>query len=450
MPVSITEDLPVNKEAEQRLIASVLITPSAISKVEYIKPEYFYTNGHQLIWKAILSMELPDKFMLIELLRQQKVLTQVGGDLRGREYILDLYTWENTSGRIKVYAQQVLNIAIRRKAIERAIKTIDEAIGYSNPEIAPFLETIEENAVKVSSMSVDRRGPVSFKKIKSQIIEDLKNRYNNPDRAIIKTGFIDIDKAMGGFEPGGFYLVGARTHHGKSEFSMNVAINIAKQLSKGEVVLYFSTEQPDIDIGKRVTQMLVGASASQMRIPQDIFDEAQFDVFIKQIERINAQLIIDSTPSPTPGYVSTTIRQIQTIRDVKLVILDWVGMMNPVGTNAKNDAEKYKYLHRMVKQIAILRNVPILATDQVKVSVDDRNNKQPQIGDIMHGVSSFADVILTVLNPLVYNPQTTEANQLFFYKAKDRFMGNPTTVTLYRNPVTGRHENIQKGGWTNA
>ena len=45
---------PQNLEAEMALIASVILMPSVIDEVFYVRTDHFYADRHQKIWTVLL------------------------------------------------------------------------------------------------------------------------------------------------------------------------------------------------------------------------------------------------------------------------------------------------------------------------------------------------------------------------------------------------------------
>lgn len=73
----------------------------------------------------------------------------------------------------------------------------------------------------------------------------------------LSTGYPSLDEKMGGLEPGSVVLIGGETSNGKSMLSLNIALNVAKEMVN---VLYLSLEMTRKQVWKRIitiTEMTV-------------------------------------------------------------------------------------------------------------------------------------------------------------------------------------------------
>ena len=74
---------------------------------------------------------------------------------------------------------------------------------------------------------------------------------------IIKSGFTDLDKAIGGFLPGEFVVIGGRPGMGVTQLQVNMALNISKTVP----VQYFTFDFSSTQLTNRYFLFFIGANS---------------------------------------------------------------------------------------------------------------------------------------------------------------------------------------------
>ena len=123
----------------------------------------------------------------------------------------------------------------------------------------------------------------------------------------ISTGYIDLDRAMNGYEKGRVYLIGADSGVGKSIYGQNTARSLNKRGQRGAVV---SFELP-------VKEYIERAIASESEIDLNIIKQHRMDA--AQIERFKEVLGRMGTSSAALHYV---FMDKPTLADLKAKILE--------------------------------------------------------------------------------------------------------------------------------
>jgi hypothetical protein len=105
--------------------------PSAISQVRhFLKPDHFYSEAHQLIYKAVLDTPEDDLDMrtVVNTLRSQGKIELVGG----AHYIAELTAKVSSGANIEYHARVVIEFAMMRELLTMAgdifLKAYDDSI----------------------------------------------------------------------------------------------------------------------------------------------------------------------------------------------------------------------------------------------------------------------------------------------------------------------------------
>lgn len=96
----------------------------------------------------------------------------------------------------------------------------------------------------------------------------------------LSTGYSTLDAKMGGLEPGSVVLIGGETSNGKSMLAINIALNIAKEMTN---VLYMSLEMTRKQVWKRV-MAITDMTPARMAEELDFSVQESFNLEYKDIE----------------------------------------------------------------------------------------------------------------------------------------------------------------------
>ena len=112
---------PQAVELEEAVLGALMLERDSIIAVqEYVRPETFYTEEHQLIYKAIesLSAELKpiDLYTVTERLRSRKELKKVGG----AAYLATLTQKVGSAANVEFHAKIIAQKYVQRELIRSA------------------------------------------------------------------------------------------------------------------------------------------------------------------------------------------------------------------------------------------------------------------------------------------------------------------------------------------
>ena len=100
-------------------------------------------------------------------------------------------------------------------------------------------------------------------------IADVASSYLNsheeyPDYSPVLSGFMDLDRIIGGFYPGDLIILGGRPGVGKSDFAMNIARMVSFRFARK--VAFFSLQNSRHKVAERVLSAHSGVAADRIRI----------------------------------------------------------------------------------------------------------------------------------------------------------------------------------------
>lgn len=221
-------------EAEQGLLASVLVEPRDFAKVAYLKPEDFVEGWHQEIWSAIL-----DAFNAGAAPHRLAVATRLPKEL-------DLYTLKLTQSVVSTMNNEHYAAAVRDFSIRRQLKGLGEMTAMTAEDGNKTSDELIAEAI--GDLQRLSRGGVKAARGKRDVALRIGEALSKP-APFFPTGLPSLDKAIGGgFFAGKCYGVAARKKVGKTVIAGTISHNMN---GKGLKHLFLAGEMSPEEIEQR-------------------------------------------------------------------------------------------------------------------------------------------------------------------------------------------------------
>jgi replicative DNA helicase len=298
-------------------------------------------------------------------------------------------------------ANEIVKLAYKEElAIEEVMNEAEKNVfGVSEHRLTRDLQPIQE----VLSEYYDR-------------IDQLSRR--DEDTFGVPTGFIDLDRMLGGLQPSDLIIIAGRPGMGKTAFMLSAAKNAA-QVHKKHVAI-FSLEMSNEQLVQRLIAQETGIDTHRLRTGK--LNEDEWPLFTQAIEVLgDTRIFLDDTPSLTPIQIRTKCRRLHMEYHLDLVILDYLQLMSS-GSRSENRVQEVSYISRNMKVLARELSVPVLAAAQLSRAVEQRADKDPQLSDLRESGSleQDADIVMFIHRPEVYEKDTLKQNIAQIKIAKHR------------------------------
>lgn len=410
---------PHNLEAEQAILAGVLINNDALNQVmDILSPDDFYRESHTLLFEGMTTLynnnEPIDLITLSEHLTRGDRLEKAGGV----EYLASLVDAVSTSAGILYHAQIVRDLAVRRKLINQC-SLISESCFQNWSETDELLDMAEqsifdiaENKIGESFASMEDVVKGSFKKIES---------LSEQDGFVtgVPTGFPDFDNLTAGFQPSDLIIIAGRPSMGKTAFALNIGYHAAEKTGKGVAV--FSLEMSKLQLGIRLLGFEAQIDAKKLRT--GFLRDKDWGKLTEAAGRLSSlPIFIDDNSSLGVLEMKAKCRRLAKKYEMGMVIVDYMQLIQG-RRSAESRQLEISEISRSLKALAKDLNVPVVALSQLNRKVEDRPNKRPQLADLRESgaIEQDADVIAFIYRDEVYHPTTEEnANIAEVILAKQR------------------------------
>ncbi len=119
------------------------------------------------------------------------------------------------SQNIEYYCQIVRNDFFRRRIVDTCQRTIQGAMSFSGG-VESYIETVEKEFLTISAEH-DRKGILGGRLVLDLAIEEIEKALMRQDELTgISTGFLELDKNIGGFQRSDLIILAARPGMGKT------------------------------------------------------------------------------------------------------------------------------------------------------------------------------------------------------------------------------------------
>lgn len=396
---------PQDLEAEQSVLGAILIDNSTLTLLpDYLDGEDFYREAHRDIYRAMLELnkkqEPIDAVTLCGLLRDQGLLEQIGGP----SYIGELAAVVPSATVIRSYARRVTNKAnLRRLA---AVATDIASSCYENPvDVQGFLEQSERVLFNLASKRQKQTARfITMTEGTGTFIKEVERAQETKTNLVgIATGFNDLDKTIGGLEPGNLILIAARPSAGKTALAINIATNMALDNTAGAVA-FFSLEMSSGSIISRF--VCSHARLDLLKIRRGYIAQSEYPKLAQACADLSqTHILIDDSASLTPMQLRARCQIASQRAGVPLtcVIVDYLQLMKSNEDRATREREVAD-VSQALKALAKELKIPVIALSQLSRQVESRSDKHPLLADLRESGSleQDADIILFIYRDEMY------------------------------------------------
>ena len=404
---------PQARDLEEAVLGAIMLEKSAFDTViEILKPECFYVDAHQRIFRAMQSLaqkSMPiDLLTVVEELRTKEELELVGGPY----YVTKLTNAVVSSANVETHSRIILQKFIQRDLIRISGEVISDAYEDST-DVFDLLDEAESKLFEITNnhlrKNFDSIDTVLVKTI--QRIEDMRNRQE--DITGVPSGFPSLDRITYGWQPTDLVILAARPSVGKTAFALNLARNAALHAPRSTPIAFFSLE---MSAGQLVQRILSAESEIWLeKIARGKMEEHEMQQLYRNgIQRLqNAPIFIDDTPALNIFELRAKCRRLKNKHNVSLIIIDYLQLMSGTGDKrSSNREQEISTISRNLKGLAKELGIPIIALSQLSREVEKRKegDKMPQLSDLRESgaIEQDADMVMFLYRPEYYNITANE------------------------------------------
>ena len=394
---------PQNVEAEQAVLASMLLDPGAIDKIEeFLTEEAFYRGAHRAVFAAINALsqrnEPTDLITVTAELERQGRLAEIGG----ATFLQSLLDSVPTAANVEYHGRLVLEKAVLRKLIEISTLIIEESYEAAGPW-ADILDHAEQRLFGLGQARINREfSPI--KDILTGTFEILVDPYENK-RAVtgVPTGYPDLDRLTSGWQKSDLIIIAGRPSMGKTSLMLNIAENAA--IDHKIPVGIFSLEMSREQIVQRFLSSRARVPAQRLRT--GYLKESEWPLLTKSAAHLSeAPIFIDDTPAIGLMEMRAKARRLQARYGLGMIIVDYLQLGKGVA-GVESRQQEISQISQGLKALAKELQIPVLAGSQLSRAVEARENKRPILSDLRESgaIEQDADIVIFIYREEFYKPE---------------------------------------------
>lgn len=395
---------PQNLEMEQAVIGALLIEQDAFMQVcEILSPDCFYDHKHQVIYDAVQNLNAQqrpvDILTVRDYLESKGELEEAGGAI----YIMNLSQNVSSSAHIEYHARVIAQKAVARELIQFSSRVQQQAFDPAI-DVDDLMQDAEATLFGISQQK-QKKDFTQINPVLHEAYELLKLAAARKDGLSgLASGFTDIDKITSGWQASDLIIIAARPAMGKTAFVLSMAKKIA--VDQKIPCAMFSLEMSKVQLVNRLIVNVCEIKGEKIKSGQLApYEWGQLDNRMRQL--FDVPFYIDDTPSLSIFEFRTKARRLVREHDVKIILIDYLQLMNASGMSYGSRQEEVAHISRALKGLAKELNIPIVALSQLNRSVEKREGeegKRPQLSDLRESgaIEQDADIVCFLHRPEYY------------------------------------------------
>ena len=389
-------------DMEEAVLGAMMLEKNAVNAViDVLKPESFYKEAHQHIFRAMMTLfqatEPIDLLTVTSQLRKDGMLEIVGGAY----YITQLTNRVGSAANAEYHARIVSQKFIQRELIRISAETVKNAY-EDTADVFELLDTAESNLFAIAESNI-RKNYDSMTTLVSQAIKQIETAMTQKDGLSgVPSGFTELDRVTNGWQKSDLIILAARPGMGKTAFVLSLARNVAVDFNKPIAV--FSLEMSSVQLVNRLISSETEFPADKLR--KGDLKAHEWQQLNSQISKLtSAPMFIDDTPALNIFELRAKCRRLKAQHDIQMVVIDYLQLMTAGGEAKGNREQEISSISRSLKSIAKELDIPIIALSQLSRAVETRGgNKRPQLSDLRESgaIEQDADMVLFIYRPEYY------------------------------------------------
>lgn len=384
---------PHDEEAEEAVLGSLIIDGEAIVRVApIVNPEDFYRERNRWTYEACLAV-----FNRGEAIDQVSVGHELGAQGRLEEagsgaFLSHLVASVPTSVHAEHYAAIVRRTSTMRSLIRAGTEIAGLGFGEDG-DVEGALRQAEDALFRVRGRQA-LKDYVPLREVLDQYMEESASiQEPSPGSGPVPTGFLDLDRLLGGLQRPGLIVLAARPGIGKSTLAMNMARHAA---GRGHRVGIASLEMGRMELAYRL--LAAEGEVDSHRLRLNLVTDAEQTRVINAVGVLSDLFVfIDDTPGQPVSEVRSRARRLQMERGLDLLIVDYIQLVH--GTRRHdNRVMEMSEISGTLKEAAQEMDVPVIAISQLSRAPEQRTDHRPQLSDLRDSgtIEQDADVVLFI------------------------------------------------------
>jgi len=383
---------PYNLDTERVVLGTMVLFEQSISRViEIINEQTFYHEKHRRIFAAIDRLvKKREAVDMVTVTKELKATNEL--EIVGIMTVSELCNRVGSDVHIEAHCREIQELAMRREVIQQADRLINRSYADS-VDVFNIRDDVKQLNDYLMSETTKGKQVVSVAEVvkleREEYAKKVYARENNLPTGI-STGFTDMNRVFGGWQPSDLVILAARPAMGKTALALAFARNSNKP------VLFFSLEMSALQLTTRLIVMESLVNSHNYKNGCLTTDELRKVEQARGVIECHPLQIEDKAGIDWQELRSKALKAVQ--GGVGLIIVDYLQ----------------------------------LALSQLSRAVESRGEKRPQLSDLRESgaIEQDADIVMFIHRPEYYGETQDENGQSTEGKAE-------VIIAKHRNGETG-------------
>lgn len=231
------------------------------------------------------------------------------------------------------------------------------------------------------------------------------------------------------------------THN--TALAINMAVKACEGLNKDienpadkKAVGFFSLEMSADQLAARILSMKSSISATKFRTGQ--LNEMEWEAIARDSAEISKMpFFIDDTPALSIGAIRTRTRRMVKKHNLAFLMIDYLQLIRGSSDRSRESrVQEISEITQGLKAIAKEFNIPVVALSQLSRSVEQREDKRPQLSDLRESgsIEQDADVVAFIYRESYYHerlkPSESDTEKMEVWSHKMREISHIADVII--------------------
>lgn len=433
---------PSDPTAEACLLASLAICEGDeecwSTVLATVPADAFFLRQNFVVFGALCSMRANgtkiDVVTMISELQRRRELEEIGGLPFVMTLLHSVPSWHHW----KAYAATLTDLYQRRRML--ALATSLTAKAHLPPRSVSAMEIAADASKQLAT--IIESGTGSRYTSAGKLAEDCFDGIGNGVASYVPSGFRQLDRAIGGFGFGEFWVIGARPSMGKSTLCRQLAVRIAKM---GIPVGFISLEESLQKMGRNLLSAESGVENSRIRIGNVCREE--WPALTEGVSRLANLPVFFTDSARRISDIRAMAAMMQAREKIQILIIDYLQKIR--GTRGSDRFETVTELSLEISELAKTTKLATICPVQLNRALEGREDKRPAMADIRESgqIEQDVDGIIFLHREDYYrqqkrSPERDGIAELFIAKNRDGVRG--FTVRLKSDLKHQRFDDLEQ------
>lgn len=277
--------------------------------------------------------------------------------------------------------------------------------GFADKVAERFLE-LEENTTSVN-----------VRDYTVKVIDYIEKLFEDDGKLMgLKTGFVNLDKILGGLRSGTLTVIAGRSSMGKSTMSLNIILNAAKN---GARIYLQALEETKVSVIMRMIANIANVDLEKMQRGE--LSATDFE----RIGRANnimskLDIIVDDQSGLRSSKILSNVLSHYLAKPLDLVVIDHIQEIREDRMLSRR--EQIDYSLENFRKLSKKLKIPVIIVSQLSRVAESSSDKRPMLSHLKEsgGIEEKADAVILLYRESYYTKENINPDNLEVIVAKNR------------------------------